>query len=62
MVAILFRGEGKWGVQRTLHQFSHRLVRSISAAEAAHVDLNVIGHVGCPAVFAYLSQKPLFEF
>jgi hypothetical protein len=26
------------------------------------VDLKVICHVGRPAMFAYLSQKPLFEF
>src|SRR5260370_18486366 len=39
MVAILFRGEGKWGVQRLLHQFSQHLVCSISGGEAAHVDL-----------------------
>jgi hypothetical protein len=37
-----FEGEGKWGVQRTFHQFSHHQVRSLSAAEAAHVDLYVI--------------------
>ena len=62
MVAFLFRGEGKWGVQRTLHQFSHQMVRSISAAEAAHMDLYFGRHAGCPALFTYLSQEPFFEF
>jgi hypothetical protein len=42
MVAFLFRGEGKWGVQRTFHQFSHHLVRSISAAEAAHMHFDLV--------------------
>lgn len=26
------------------------------------MDLNLICHMGCPAVFAYLGQKSLFEF
>ncbi len=31
-----FEGEGKWSVQRTLHQFWQLALRSRSAAEAAH--------------------------
>jgi hypothetical protein len=33
-----FEGEGKWSVQRTLHQFLQLALRSRSAAEAAHTE------------------------
>lgn len=26
------------------------------------MDLNLVAHMGCPTVFADLSQQPLFEF
>ena len=26
------------------------------------MDLNLIAHMACPAVFTYLGQQPLFEF
>src|SRR5258708_34028179 len=62
MVAILFRGEGKWGVQRTLHQFSHHLVCSISAAEAAHMHFDAVCLTRRATLFALLSEQSLFEF
>src|SRR5260370_2705732 len=62
MVAILFRGEGKWGVQRTLHQFSHHLVCSISAAEAAHMHLDRVSQAGGSALLAYLREQSFFQF
>jgi hypothetical protein len=35
----------------------------VQVFESANMmDLNLTGHRGCPTVFAYLSQKPLFEF
>ena len=62
MVAFLFRGEGKWGVQRTLHQFSHHQVRSISAAKAAHMDFDLCGQVSGLTDFTNLRQESLFQF